>query len=279
MSIYEEHHEKLKEILRAYAKNDVMVAFSGGVDSSLILKLTCEAARETGKKVYAVMLHTMLHPSGEVIEARKTAEEMGAIFLVLQVDELENAGIEENPVNRCYLCKKYLFQKLQEKAQELQVTEVLEGTNEDDMYVYRPGIAAVRELGIRSPLLEAGLTKREVRALAGKYQMEVSTKPSTPCLATRFPYGTALTYEAMRRVEHGEEFLKTLGFYNVRLRVHGDIARIETDKEAFGRLLEQREEIIAVLKKLGYQYITIDLEGFRSGSMDDQISEKEGRRT
>jgi len=214
-----------------------------------------------------------------VIEARKTAEEMGAIFLVLQVDELENAGIEENPVNRCYLCKKYLFQKLQEKAQELQVTEVLEGTNEDDMYVYRPGIAAVRELGIRSPLLEAGLTKREVRALAGKYQMEVSTKPSTPCLATRFPYGTALTYEAMRRVEHGEEFLKTLGFYNVRLRVHGDIARIETDKEAFGRLLEQREEIIAVLKKLGYQYITIDLEGFRSGSMDDQISEKEGRRT
>lgn len=279
MSIYEEHHEKLKEILREYAKNDVMVAFSGGVDSSLILKLTCEAARETGKKVYAVMLHTMLHPSGEVIEARKTAEEMGAIFLVLQVDELENAGIEENPVNRCYLCKKYLFQKLQEKAQELQVTEVLEGTNEDDMYVYRPGIAAVRELGIRSPLLEAGLTKREVRALAGKYQMEVSTKPSTPCLATRFPYGTALTYEAMRRVEHGEEFLKTLGFYNVRLRVHGDIARIETDKEAFGRLLEQREEIIAVLKKLGYQYITIDLEGFRSGSMDDQISEKEGRRT
>lgn len=279
MSIYEEHHEKLKEILREYAKNDVMVAFSGGVDSSLILKLTCEAARETGKKVYAVMLHTMLHPSGEVIEARKTAEEMGAIFLVLQVDELENAGIEENPVNRCYLCKKYLFQKLQEKAQELQVTEVLEGTNEDDMHVYRPGIAAVRELGIRSPLLEAGLTKREVRALAGKYQMEVSTKPSTPCLATRFPYGTALTYEAMRRVEHGEEFLKTLGFYNVRLRVHGDIARIETDKEAFGRLLEQREEIIAVLKKLGYQYITIDLEGFRSGSMDDQISEKEGRRT
>ena len=279
MSIYEEHHEKLKEILREYAKNDVMVAFSGGVDSSLILKLTCEAARETGKKVYAVMLHTMLHPSGEVIEARKTAEEMGAIFLVLQVDELENAGIEENPVNRCYLCKKYLFQKLQEKAQELQVTEVLEGTNEDDMHVYRPGIAAVRELGLRSPLLEAGLTKREVRALAGKYQMEVSTKPSTPCLATRFPYGTALTYEAMRRVEHGEGFLKNLGFYNVRLRVHGDIARIETDKEAFGRLLEQREEIIAVLKKLGYQYITIDLEGFRSGSMDDQISEKEGRRT
>lgn len=279
MSIYEEHHEKLKEILREYAENDVMVAFSGGVDSSLILKLTCEAARETGKNVYAVMLHTMLHPSGEVIEARKTAEEMGAIFLVLQVDELENAGIEENPVNRCYLCKKYLFQKLQEKAQELQVTEVLEGTNEDDMHVYRPGIAAVRELGIRSPLLEAGLTKREVRAMAGKYQMEVSTKPSTPCLATRFPYGTALTYEAMRRVEQGEEFLKTLGFYNVRLRVHGDIARIETDKEAFGRLLEQKEEIIAALKKLGYQYITIDLEGFRSGSMDDQISEKEGRRT
>lgn len=279
MNIYEEHHEKLKEILREYAENDVMVAFSGGVDSSLILKLTCEAARETGKKVYAVMLHTMLHPSGEVIEARKTAEEMGAIFLVLQVDELENAGIEENPVNRCYLCKKYLFQKLQEKARELQVREVLEGTNEDDMHVYRPGIAAVRELGIRSPLLEAGLTKREVRTLAGKYQMEVSSKPSTPCLATRFPYGTALTYEAMRRVEQGEEFLKTLGFYNVRLRVHGDIARIETDKEAFGRLLEEREEIIAVLKKLGYQYITIDLEGFRSGSMDDQISEKEGRRT
>lgn len=282
MSAYTEHLRILKESMGEFAKEDVMIAFSGGVDSSLLLKLACVEALKTGKKVYAVMLHTMLHPAGEIESARIIAGEAGARFLVLEVDELQEAGIEKNPVDRCYRCKKYLFQKLKEKAKELQTAVILEGTNEDDLHVYRPGIKAVRELGIRSPLAEAGFTKDQVRALAAEYQMPVSAKPSTPCLATRFPYGTDLSYETMRRVEQGEEYLKSLGFYNVRLRVHGEIARIETDLADLHKLLERREGITNTLKALGYRYITMDLEGFRSGSMDDVIPKKdktEERRT
>lgn len=268
MTVYEQHCKILTEKIKEYAKEDVMVAFSGGVDSSLILKLVCEEAKRTGRRVYAGMLHTMLHPAGEVSEARQIAEEAGAEFFVLKIDELKNAGIGDNPVDRCYRCKKYLFWQLKEKAARLGVSVILEGTNEDDLHVYRPGIQAVRELGIKSPLAEAGFTKAEVRRLAAEYQMPVSAKPSTPCLATRFPYGASLSYEAMRQVEQGEEYLRRLGFCNIRLRVHGEIARIETDQKDLGKLLEQRSEVITALKELGYTYITMDLEGFRSGSMD-----------
>lgn len=268
---YEAKKAELRRKIAGYASEDVMVAFSGGVDSSLLLKMACEA-REKGRKVYGVFLHTMLHPSGDVQEAEQTAGEIGAEFLELKLDELGAAGIEDNPVDRCYRCKKYLFQRLKDKAEELGIYTVLEGTNEDDLHVYRPGIQAVRELGIISPLAETGFTKEEVRRLAAEYGISVSGKPSAPCLATRFPYGSRLSYEAMRRVETGEAYLKNLGFYNVRLRVHENIARIEVDSGDFGSVLEHKEEITALLKKLGYSYVTLDLEGFRSGSMDIGIS-------
>lgn len=265
---YEEKKQKLQEQMLVYAQGDMLVAFSGGVDSSLILKLAVQAAAKTGHKVYGIMVHTMLHPMGEVEDARVTAEQIGAEFRVLEIDELKGADILDNPVDRCYRCKKYLFRNLIEEGEKLGVSVMMEGTNEDDLHVYRPGLRAIRELGIHSPLAEAGMTKAEVRRLAGELGVSVSNKPSMPCLATRFPYGTRISYEAMRKVDEGEAFIRSLGFYNVRLRIHNDVARIEVDVNEMPHLLEHCEQIVAKLKNLGYDYITVDLEGFRSGSMD-----------
>lgn len=271
MGSYEEKREALLGRIAECAFADMIIAFSGGVDSSLLLKLACDAVVKTGKKVYGILLHTMLHPKAELEEAESVAKEAGALFRVLRIDELEGAGIEENPVDRCYRCKRYLFRELQKEAELLGVSRILEGTNEDDLHVYRPGIRAVRELGIVSPLADAGLTKADVRRLAGEYGISVSEKPSTPCLATRFPYGVRLTYEAMRKVEQGESYLRSLGLGNVRLRVHGNLARLEVDTDDIGRVTERREDIAGYLKNLGYNYVTLDLEGFRTGSMDESV--------
>ena len=265
---YEEKKQKLQEQMLVYAQGDMLVAFSGGVDSSLILKLAVQAAAKTGHQVYGIMMHTMLHPMGEVEDARVTAEQIGAEFRVLEIDELKGADILDNPVDRCYRCKKYLFRNLIEEGEKLGVSVMMEGTNEDDLHVYRPGLRAIRELGIHSPLAEAGMTKAEVRRLAGELGVSVSNKPSMPCLATRFPYGTRISYEVMRKVDEGEAFIRSLGFYNVRLRIHNDVARIEVDVNEMPHLLEHCEQIVAKLKNLGYDYVTVDLEGFRSGSMD-----------
>lgn len=273
-STYKEKNIFLQNLMEKYTKENVAVAFSGGVDSSLLLKAACLSAVKNGKKVYAVTMHTTLHTMNEIESSKKTAEEIGAEHLIIKVDELKEAGIENNPVERCYLCKKYLFQKILDKAESLGIKTVLDGTNEDDLHLFRPGLKALRELGIKSPLAESGFTKSDVRKLAEEYGLSVSKKPSTPCLATRFPYGSRLTYEEMQKVEKGENFLKNLGLYNVRLRIHGDIARIETDKEDIEKIVKYREKTISYLKKLGYRYITIDLEGFRSGSMDYFLENK-----
>lgn len=273
MGEYLEKREQLIRRMAQYAGQDVMVAFSGGVDSSLLLKLAHEAAQKTGKEVYAVTMQTRLHPAREIEEAKSVCEEIGAVHIVIAVDELEEAGIMNNPVERCYLCKRHLFLKMKERASELGISVILEGTNEDDLHVYRPGIKALKELQIISPLAEAGLTKAEVRKMACEYGISVSSKPATPCLATRFPYGTELTYEKMEQVEKGEAFLKENGLHNVRVRVHDSLARIEVDESAFAEFLTHKKEITEYLKNLGYVYITLDLEGFRSGSMDVGINE------
>lgn len=268
---FQEKAENLRRNMCQYAQGDIAVAFSGGVDSGLLLKLAVEASKAYGTRVYAVLMHTMLHPAGEAEEAEAAAAELGAGFRMISVDELQGAGILDNPKDRCYRCKKFLFERLIRESRSLGAAVVLEGTNEDDLHVYRPGLRAVKELGIISPLADAGFTKEEVRRLAGELGISVSNKPSAPCLATRFPYGTRLSYEDMRRVEQGEQFIRELGFYNVRLRIHGDMVRIEVDTEEFGRLMKKREKIISYLKNLGYSYVTLDLEGFRSGSMDINI--------
>lgn len=272
MEAYLKKKGQLRQKMEQYAGQDMMVAFSGGVDSSLLLKLAYEAAEKTGKKVYAVTMQTRLHPVREIEEAKRVCEEIGAVPMVIAVDELEEAGIMNNPVERCYLCKKHLFLKMKEKAADLGISVILEGTNEDDLHVYRPGIKALRELQIISPLAEAGLTKAEVRKMACEYGISVSSKPAAPCLATRFPYGAELTYEKMAQVEKGEAFLKEIGLHNVRVRVHDRLARIEVDENAFAEVLAHKKEITEYMKDLGYVYITLDLEGFRSGSMDVDIN-------
>lgn len=259
---------KLEAYMEKLAQQDVMVAFSGGVDSSLLLKTACLAAEKNGRKVYGVMVHTRMHPVGDRELAARVAAEMGAEFLLLPVDELDGAGIGENPVDRCYLCKKFLFGRIKEEACLRKIPVIMEGTNADDLHAYRPGIRAVRELGIRSPLAELGISKEGVRRLAKEYGISVSGRPSAPCLATRFPYGTHLSYERMEKVDEGERYLRGLGMYNVRIRAHGDIARIEVDVRDMPKLLSRAGEIVRRLKKLGFTYVTMDLEGFRSGSMD-----------
>lgn len=266
--ILEEKAAKLKLQIDEYTKNDIIVAFSGGVDSSLLLKLACKAAQKHGTRVYAITVKTRLHPLHELENAKNVAKEIGALHVVLSIDELQEAGILDNPTDRCYKCKKYLFEKMKERAKTLGIEHILEGTNEDDLHVYRPGIRALEELCIISPLADAGFTKAEVRELAQKYGLSVSNRPAMPCLATRFPYGASLSYEAFGRVEQGETYLKNFGAYNVRLRIHDDTARIEVDEADFPTILKNKSAIIKYLKSLGYTYITLDLEGFRSGSMD-----------
>ncbi len=263
--------QALKAYLRILAEKDMAVAFSGGVDSSLLLHLCCEAAQQKGSKVYAITLQTDLHPRGDLEIASRVAKEAGAEHIVLYVNELEEAGIHMNPVDRCYRCKLCLFKKMLAKSKALGVNYVLEGTNADDLLVYRPGIKAIRELSILSPFASNGITKTEIRQLASDYGVSVASRPSTPCMATRFPYDTELSYEAMHRVDEAEQWLHSQGFYNVRLRIHGNVTRIEVDDLEMESLLLQRKVVIAELKRRGFDYITLDLEGFRSGSMDIHI--------
>lgn len=272
MNQYHIRQQKFMELMENYTNEDVIVAFSGGVDSTLLLKTACDLAARKGHTVYAVTIHTTLHPMNEIQITEQMAKEAGAIHAVIQVDELQNAGIMNNPVNRCYLCKKYLFARLREMAENRKIEIIMDGTNEDDLHVYRPGIQALQELQIISPLAEAGMTKEDVRKMAEEYGLSAANKPSAPCLATRFPYGTELTYEKMQNVEKAEAYIKMLGFYNIRLRVHEDLARIEVDSCDIIKLLENREAIVSYLKNLGYAYVTVDLEGFRSGSMDYKIA-------
>lgn len=274
MGQYEEKCENLFWILDKLTKENTAVAFSGGVDSSLLLKLTCLRAKKQGTYVYAIAAHTELHPSGDLEIAKRVAEESGAAFTVLKLQELKEADIVNNPVDRCYRCKKLLFKEIKRKAEELGAKVLIEGTNLDDTKVYRPGLKAIEELGIKSPLKDAGFTKKEIRKLAAAYDISVADRPSTPCLATRFPYGAVLSPEKMKKVEQGEAFLRELGLYNVRLRVHGETARIEVDEKDMPKLLESRKEVVEFLKGLGYWYITLDMEGFRSGSMDIGIDNK-----
>lgn len=268
---YRDKVKLLQQQMREYAQHDLMIAFSGGVDSSLLVKVAVEAAKDFKTLVYAVTARTNLHSVREMENAAQVANELGAIHEVVTVDVLEEAGIQYNPENRCYLCKKCIFTRICQLAREKTIPIVLDGTNQSDLREYRPGIQALQELSIHSVLAECGITKEEVRKLAEEYGISVSHKPAMPCMATRFPYGTELDYKAMAVVERAEQFIRELGCYNVRVRVHDSIARLEVDLKNMDKVIEQRQIIVDFLKKLGYTYVTLDLEGFRTGSMDIHI--------
>lgn len=265
---YEEKKSLLKDRIDALAAGNTVLAFSGGVDSALLLSLLKESSDRSGTEVLPVTFHTYLHPAVDMDVAERFCREMNTSHRILSVDEMENPAIAENPKDRCYLCKKMLFGKLRDLAAAAGIPAVIDGTNLDDTKVYRPGLRALSELGIISPLKDAGFTKEDVRRLAGERGLSVSRRPSSPCLATRFPYDTHLTREMLALAERGEAVLGRYLSGNLRLRIHGNLARIEADPDQFPKLLEARDEITKALKDLGLQYITLDLSGFHSGSYD-----------
>ena len=250
------------------AGQDICLAFSGGVDSSLLLKVAVDEMAKKGGRVYAVTFDSRLHPSCDLEIARRVAGELGGIHGVIIVNELEQEEIRSNPVNRCYLCKRHLFRFLRDFASARGIEVILDGTNEDDMYVYRPGIQALKELGIASPLAELHITKSEVKAIASLCGISVASRPSTPCMATRIPYGQDLDYEVLERIAQGEAYLRSRIPGNIRLRLHGEVVRLEADESRLWQVMRRREEIIEKLESLGFSYVTLDLRGFRSGSMD-----------
>lgn len=258
---------QLQEILSHY--NGALVAFSGGVDSSLLLRVAKDVLQDKVKAVTAV---SPIFPHHELEMAKQVAAQIGVDHRIIATDPFKIPEFTANVPQRCYFCKKALFSQLQQMAADLGLEAVLDGTNADDTGDFRPGMRACRELGIQSPLLLAGLGKSDIRRLSAEYSLPTWDLPTYACLATRFPYGNVITPEGVQRVGAGEQFLKSLGFKQFRLRDHGDIARLEVYCDQFPLMLEQRTVIIQKLKELGYTYISLDLEGYRSGSLNDTIT-------
>lgn len=248
----------------------VLVAFSGGLDSSFLLKTASETM---GNGVLAVVAASEIHPPSEVEEALKRAEEWDVRCRLIHTREMDDPAFTANGPERCYVCKRGLYSRLKRIADEENIPFVVDGQNLDDLEDYRPGNRAAGELGVRSPLREARLTKNDIRELSRVGGLPTWDKPALACLASRFPYHTAIDRESLGRVAAAEDHLRTLGLRQVRLRHHGDVARIECEPADFRRVMEEplRQGIVRRLKELGYLYVALDLAGYRSGSLNDAL--------
>jgi len=248
----------------------VMVAFSGGVDSTFVLKVAHDTL---GDRLLALTTTSPTMPDQDRRSALAMAARIGARHLVIESNELEIPGYARNPLNRCYLCKHNLFTVCAAKAHELEIATIVDGLNLDDLKDYRPGIKAAAELSVRHPLVETELSKAEIRELSRALDLPTWDRPASPCLSSRFPYGTLITEDALRKVERGEEFLHELGFAVARVRYHGDVARLEVEAGDIPHLLAPaiRDQVDSELRRLGFRFVTVDLKGFRSGSLNEGL--------
>jgi uncharacterized protein len=260
----EDKLEALKDTLRSL--ESVVIAFSGGVDSTLLAKIAFDVL---GDKALAVTARSETYTKSELEDAIKLAKKIGIKHEVIVSEELDIPEFSHNPANRCYYCKKELLKKLKEIAEAHDYKYIIEGANFDDTDDYRPGMRAVEEMGVRSPLKEVKLTKAEIRELSKQFGLPTWDKPSAACLASRFPYGTEITREKLNIIGNAEAFLKCFGIRQLRVRHHDQIARIEVAEKDMEILLQNREQIVSKLKELGFTYVTMDLQGYRRGSMNE----------
>ena len=263
----EQKLKQLQSILTDWGK--VAVAFSGGTDSAFLLKAAHDLL---GDNVVALTAVSCTLPQREREDAQAFCQREGVRQVLVDPHELDLAEFRSNPPDRCYYCKRGTFSLFRKTAEELGFAIVADGSNADDAGDYRPGMRAAAELGVQSPLRDAGLTKADIRELSRRWGLPTWDKPSAACLASRVAYGEEITAEKMRRVDEAEAFLQDLGFRQARLRVHGDLARIEISPDAFSTLLSCREEVTAKCKARGFSYVTMDLTGYRTGSMNETLS-------
>ena len=265
----EEKLARLKDILQDMGS--VLVAYSGGVDSTF---LAVTAHEVLGNKALAVFAASPVAPPMEKEEAASLAHNIGLRFKIIDSNEMSNPDFVANPPERCYYCKRELFSELKPIAKAEGLKWIADGTNADDLHDFRPGRKASAEAGIRSPLLEAGLTKTEIRQLSHAKSLPTWDRPASPCMASRIPYGIPVTAETLNKIAQGEQYLHSLGIRELRLRHHGDIARIELDPEDMAKIItpEIRQDIVTHLKALGYKYVALDLTGYRIGSLNEVLN-------
>ena len=262
----EEKYQRLRAILAELGS--VLVAYSGGVDSALLLKVASDVL---GERAVGVIASSPAYEDEETAEALRTAAAMGARVIQIETHEMDNERYVANGLDRCYHCKHELFTQLVPLARELGIEVIAYGLNQDDLGDFRPGQRAAREFAVRGPLQEAGLVKEEIRAIAQHLGVPVWDKPALACYSSRIPYGTPVTIEALQKVGRAERLLRDLGFRQVRVRHHDTIARIEVSRADFPRLIDEEvnQQVVAGFKAIGYAYVTLDLQGYRSGSMNE----------